>query len=119
MIMLTRQAVAAIAATMNDEGKLGCGIRVSAKTGCSGPTYGMCFEEEPREGDVVIEIRDVRVFVDEASMSLLTGTTIDYLDTPESVGFSFDAPENAAVACSSAESRHNCSCGGIEPPGSR
>ncbi len=112
MIMLTRQAVAAIAATMRDEGKQGCGVRVSAENrGCSGPTYGMNFEEEPREGDVVIEIRDVRVFVDEASMSILTGTTIDYSDAPDNTGFSFDVPESAAAACSSPESGRNCACG--------
>ena len=51
MLMLTRQAVAAIVATMNEEGKQGFGVRVSAEVrGCSGPTFGMRFEEEPREG---------------------------------------------------------------------
>ncbi len=112
MIMLTRRAVAAIAAAMNDEGKQGFGVRVSAEPrGCSGPTFGMHFEAEPSKGDVVIDIRDVRVFVDEESMTILTGTTIDYLDEPDNVGFSFDAPEHAASSCSQPEARHNCSCG--------
>ena len=112
MLMLTRQAVAAIVATMNEEGKQGFGVRVSAEVrGCSGPTFGMRFEEEPRKDDVVIEIRDVRVFVDEASMSILTGATIDYSEAPDNRGFSFDVPEAAMAACSSPESRHNCSCG--------
>jgi len=110
MIMLTRQAVAAIATAMSDEGKPGFGVRVFAENrGCSGPTFGMYFEEAPRKGDVVIDIRDIRVFVDEVSMTILAGTTIDYLDEPDNVGFSFDVPEGAAAACSHPEARHNCS----------
>jgi len=44
-------------------------------------------------------------------MSILTGTTIDYSEAPDNRGFSFDVPEAAMAACSSPESRHNCSCG--------
>jgi iron-sulfur cluster assembly protein len=112
MIMLTREAVAAIGDAMNDEGKQGWGVRISAEIlGCSGATFGMRFEEASRKGDVVIEIRDVRVFVDEASMSILTGTTIDYSEAPDNSGFHFDVPERAADACSHPATRHDCSCG--------
>lgn len=110
MLILTRQAIAAIENSMNANGKCGSGIRINAEPGgCSGPKYSMRFEDEPAEQDVIIEIRDIRVFVDEASMAILSGATVDYSDAPDTFGFNFTlaAPTES---CSPPEASSGCSC---------
>lgn len=100
MIVLTREAIAAIQNSMKVNDRLGYGVRVTAEAGsCSGPKYTMRFEEAPREEDAIIEIRDVRLFVDDATMTMLTGATIDYSNAPENGGFKFDLPVQEESSC--------------------
>lgn len=110
MLILTRQAIAAIDHSMNANGKSGSGIRIMAEAaGCSGPRYSMRFEDEPSEQDVIIEIRDIRVFVDEASMSILSGATVDYSDAPDNFGFNFTLA-TPAESCASEKPSQGCAC---------
>jgi len=71
--------------------------------GCSGPKYTMNFEAAPGEEDAAIEIRNVRLFLDEESMAQLTGATIDYSDAPDNFGFNFNAPVQQASSCGKLE----------------
>jgi len=104
MIVLTRDAIAAIEQSMAREGKIGSGLRIAIESGgCSGHKYSMQFEDEPRENDTVIEIRDVKVFVDPDSAPLLVGTTVDFSSSLEGSGFVFDNP-NAGEKCSCGKS---------------
>ncbi len=65
MIILTREAVTAVHGAIDRAGKPGFGLRLSAESnGCAGPRYAMSLEDEPQADDVVVEIRDLRVFVD-------------------------------------------------------
>lgn len=99
MIVLTREAISAIEKSIQSEGKTGGGLRIAIEGGgCSGHKYSMQFEPEPRDDDTVIEIRDVRVFIDPTSGPLLVGTTVDFSTSPEGSGFVFDNP-NAAEKC--------------------
>jgi iron-sulfur cluster assembly protein len=115
MLILTRPAIAAIEASMNSNDKVGYGVRITAENaGCSGPKYSMRFEQEPLETDVILEIRDVRVFVDEESMNILTGATVDYSESPENFGFNFALalPDEAAAAtCTTPAKSQDCGCG--------
>jgi iron-sulfur cluster assembly accessory protein len=116
MIVLTRPALAAIETSMNANGKTGQGVRLIAEAGgCSGPKYTMRFEEKPEENDAVIEIRNVRVFVDEASMGILSGATVDYSEDPENFGFNFTLAlptEEEASSCSKPpQAGGGCGCG--------
>ena len=71
MIILTREAVTAVHGAIDRAGKPGFGLRLSAESnGCAGPRYAMSLEDEPQADDVVVEIRDLRVFVDPDSMTL-------------------------------------------------
>jgi iron-sulfur cluster assembly protein len=114
MLVLTRPAIAAIESSLRQNDKLGCGVRITAESGgCSGPKFSMTLDNEPLGDDVVIEIREVRVFVDEASMNILRGAMVDYSDDAEDPGFKFTLDPNAEQQCgcksAATESR---SCGG-------
>ncbi len=115
MLILTRPAIAAIEASMKTNDKLGFGVRITAENGgCSGPKYSMRFEQEPLETDVIVEIRDIRVFVDEDSMDILAGATVDYSEAPENPGFNFALAlpsEEQASSCSKPENSQGCGCG--------
>ncbi len=74
----------------------------------------MRFEEAPEPEDTVIEIRDVRLFVNEASLDILTGATIDYSEKPEDPGFNFTLAlpsEEEASTCSKPKPAGGCGCG--------
>ncbi len=69
------------------------GLRVSVLPGgCSGFKYGLNIEEQPMEDDMVIEQNGVRLFVDAFSAQYLNGTTIDYMESMQGAGFSFNNP---------------------------
>lgn len=112
MIILTRAAIGAIETAIQENKKPGYGVRVAAEPGgCSGPKYSMRLEKDPMDGDVILEIRDVRVFVDEASMNILGGATMDFSDDADNYGFSFELQQEAQ-SCSSGEGAHSCNCRG-------
>ncbi len=76
-----------------------CGLRLGVKGGgCSGLTYTMGFDENAKDGDTVIEIDDVKLFVDGKSLFYLSGTVLDYSGGLNGKGFSFSNP-NAAKTC--------------------
>lgn len=75
------------------------GLRIFVHTGgCAGLQYGMAFEGEGRESDIVLESQGVRLYVDPFSATYLEGACIDYEDSPERVGFRVENP-NAATTC--------------------
>jgi iron-sulfur cluster assembly accessory protein len=112
MLILTRPAIGAIESAMRSNDKLSFGVRITAESGCSGPKFSMRFEPEPLSEDVVVEIRDVRVFVDEASMDILRGATVDYTPDGDARGFNFTLDPEASLqsACNSGSSETK-SCG--------
>lgn len=112
MLILTRPAIAAISASLIQNDKQGQGVRITAEAGCSGPKYSMRIEPEPAPNDTVVEIRDVRVFMDQGSATILAGATVDYSEDPENFGFNFALAlptEEQASACTSKPSG-SCSC---------
>jgi iron-sulfur cluster assembly accessory protein len=75
------------------------GLRVYIYSGgCSGFRYGMMIEDAPSGEDRVVEANGFRVYVDESSAGLLTGSQIDYVDTLMGAGFTVNNP-NAVSAC--------------------
>ena len=80
------------------------GLRVGVKGGgCSGLTYTLGFDAEQKEGDTVIEVNDVRLYVDGKSLFYLTGTELDFTDGLDGKGFVFNNP-NATKTCGCGES---------------
>ncbi len=75
------------------------GLRLGVQGGgCSGLTYAMRLESQPRERDKIFEENGVRVFVDPKSYVFLTDTTLDYQETLMRQGFVFQNPQ-AARSC--------------------
>jgi iron-sulfur cluster assembly accessory protein len=75
------------------------GLRVSVTGGgCSGLQYGLALVEAATSDDTIIEVNDLKVFVDPNSAPLLKGVTVDFLDSMEGSGFKFESP-NASTSC--------------------
>ncbi|MFA9517753.1 HesB/IscA family protein [Halopenitus sp. H-Gu1] len=80
------------------------GLRLFVQQGgCAGLSYGMRFDTEPEEDDVVVERHGLRVFVDPASESYVGGSTIDYEDGLQAAGFHVENP-NVVSECGCGES---------------
>jgi iron-sulfur cluster assembly protein len=80
------------------------GLRVGVKGGgCSGLTYSLNFDAQPKEGDTVIENDDIKLFVDGKSLFYLTGTELDFTSGLNGKGFIFNNP-NATKTCGCGES---------------
>ena len=55
------------------------GVRIGVKGGgCSGLSYVLMLEPEPRPNDLILEQDGIRIFVDPKSARFLEGTTLDY-----------------------------------------
>ncbi len=100
MITVTSKAATQaknLIAQENDNSQMG--LRVGVKGGgCSGLTYVLNFEKEPREDDKVFEFEGLRVFMDPKSAIYLNGTQLDFSDGLNGTGFTFVNP-NAQRTC--------------------
>jgi iron-sulfur cluster assembly protein len=75
------------------------GLRLGVQGGgCSGLSYNIRFDTQPRERDRVFQFGDVRVFVDPKSFIYLHGMTLDYQETLMQQGFVFVNP-NSTKSC--------------------
>lgn len=103
-IHLTERAAQKIRTLLEKEGvspEVG-GLRVGVQGGgCSGLSYAMRLDTQPRDRDKIFEEHGARIFVDPKSFLYLNGTTLEYEDTLMRQGFVFQNP-NAA---------RNCGCG--------
>jgi iron-sulfur cluster assembly accessory protein len=70
------------------EGKSQGGLRIyMSGGGCCGPSFGMDINEEPVEGDQVIEKNGLRVFMDTAASEKLKGMEIHFVEEGDNQGF--------------------------------
>jgi iron-sulfur cluster assembly protein len=103
-LQVTERAVKRIRVAMAKEGvspEEG-GLRLGVMGGgCSGLSYSIKFDSQPRERDRIYEFDGVRVFVDPKSFLYLHGMTLDYEETLMRQGFNFINPN----------STHSCGCG--------
>jgi iron-sulfur cluster assembly protein len=103
-IQVTDKALTRIRAAMAKEGISPAegGLRLGVLGGgCSGLSYSVKFDTQPRERDRVYqygETGDVRVFVDPKSFVYLHGMILDYEDTLMRRGFNFINP-NSSKSC--------------------
>ncbi len=100
-IAVTDKAIAKIRSAMAKEGispEEG-GLRLGVQGGgCSGLSYNIRFDTQPRERDRIFQFSDVRVFVDPKSFIYLHGMTLDYQETLMQQGFVFVNPQ-ATKSC--------------------
>lgn len=99
MLTLTESAQKAIGRFIQGAETSVQGLRIQVTGGgCSGMQYGMALEEASKGDDIILEIGEVKVFVDPASAPLLDGVTVDFLDSMDGSGFKFENP-NAKASC--------------------
>ena len=99
VVSLTDAAATKLRELTAEETNPQIGLRVYVYSGgCSGFRYGMMLEDQPTPEDVTVESRGIKVYVDQQSTALLSGSEIDYLDTLMGAGFTVNNP-NAVAAC--------------------
>jgi iron-sulfur cluster assembly protein len=102
MIALTENAASALRSAMDATSTPVVGLRVAAHAGgCSGFQYEMGLVESADPGDLTWESQGLAIFTDAESASRLTGTTIDFIETVDGAGFSFNNPH----------AKSKCGCG--------
>ncbi|MBV8437833.1 MAG: iron-sulfur cluster assembly accessory protein [Silvibacterium sp.] len=103
-IQVTERAIKRIRTAMAKEGVSPTegGLRLGITGGgCSGLSYNIRFDTQPRERDRIYQFDDVRVFVDPKSFIYLNGMILDYEETLMRQGFNFINPN----------STRSCGCG--------
>jgi iron-sulfur cluster assembly protein len=100
-LQVTERAVKRIRIAMAKEGvslEEG-GLRLGVTGGgCSGLSYAIKFDSQPRERDRIYNFDGVRIFVDPKSFLYLHGMTLDYEETLMRQGFNFINP-NSSRSC--------------------
>jgi iron-sulfur cluster assembly protein len=100
-IVVTDKAISKIRSAMAKEnispeqGGLRLGVQGG---GCSGLSYNIRFDTQPRDRDRIFQFENVRVFVDPKSFIYLHGMTLDYQETLMQQGFVFVNPQ-ATKSC--------------------
>jgi iron-sulfur cluster assembly protein len=100
-VQVTERALKAIRVAMAKEGISpdAGGLRLGVQGGgCSGLSYNIRFDTQPRERDRIYQFEDVRVFVDPKSFIYLHGMILDYEETLMRRGFNFVNP-NSTKSC--------------------
>lgn len=98
-LKLTESAIAQVKKLLARDNRTEHGLRVSVTDGgCSGHSYKLDFDKEPKAGDIALDQNGVKVFVDSASAPFLQGMLIDYESGLYGGGFKFSNP-NATATC--------------------
>jgi iron-sulfur cluster assembly accessory protein len=104
-ILTITDEAAEMAQEIKDEKDLqGYGVRIYVQQGgCSGYSYGMQFDDDVSDDDIVVEDKGVEFIVDEHSAEYLEGSEVDYVESLQSTGFDITNP-NAESTCGCGES---------------
>ena len=101
-VEVTANAAKRVAWLVAQEGRPGLMLRVSVSGGgCSGFQYGFSFDDAVGGDDRTFERDGVTVVIDEASLDLLNGSQIDFVE--DLIGASFQITNPQATS--------SCGCG--------
>jgi iron-sulfur cluster assembly accessory protein len=111
VLTMTSAAADKVRELIKQENDPALGLRVFvAGGGCSGLQYGMTLDEE-QDGDTIVSVSDIRVFVDDMSLGYITGSEVDYVDSLMGAGFTVNNP-NAVSSCGCGHSFKTADGGG-------
>ena len=91
-----------IMSTNNHKDTLGLRISVTSG-GCAGMSYKMDYVKKKIDGDEMIKVDEINVFIDPAAIMYLLGTKMDYREDKFTSSFVFNNP-NANRTCGCGES---------------
>lgn len=98
-VSLSDSAVKRIASLISAEGDTNLMLRLSVSGGgCSGFQYGFSFDNTVQADDHLFERDGVKVVIDEASLDLLNGAEIDFVEDLVGAAFQVKNP-NAKSSC--------------------
>jgi iron-sulfur cluster insertion protein len=98
-INLTESAARRIAVLKAEENAETASLRIVVSGGgCSGFQYGLSFDDQRNDDDVVFERDGVGIVVDEVSLDLLNGAEVDFVEDLMGASFQIKNP-NAASSC--------------------
>jgi len=93
MIQLTEAAASALHSAIATVPTSIAGLRLVVQSrGCAGFQYEMGLAEQAKPEEISYESRGVKILLDPSSVAMISGTTIDFIDSQEGTGFSFDNP---------------------------
>ncbi|MBI2655091.1 iron-sulfur cluster assembly accessory protein [Candidatus Woesearchaeota archaeon] len=99
MVSLTEKAANKVKQMLEKENKKDYGLRVGiVMGGCSGYMYDISLDKAPKESDIVIEEKGVRIFMNPESIAFMKGSTVDYKDGLQNAGFKISNP-NVKRSC--------------------
>ena len=100
LVSLTSEAITEVKRLLSTEKEV-TGLRLEVKGGgCSGMSYGLGFDNQ-KEDDHVIEIEDVKVYLDPKSAIYLKGVVVDFQGGLQGKGFMIKNPQ----------AKSSCGCG--------
>src|SRR3989338_10434830 len=92
-ISLTEKAAAKVKQMISKENKENYGLRLGIVAGgCSGYMYEIQLEKEPKENDMVMEDKGIKIFINPESIPFMKGSTVDYRDALQNSGFKINNP---------------------------
>ena len=104
MITLTSNAINQIRKLVLSRKSKPLGIKLDIETkGCSGLTYKLEYVDNPLEEDEVVDVEDIKIFVNPKASLFLIGTQMDYQEGELESGFKFTNP-NEKGRCGCGES---------------
>jgi len=99
IVTLTDKAANKVKSLLEKENKPDYGLRVGVTSGgCSSYMYDISLEKSPKENDVVIEEKGVKLFMNPESIAFMKGSTVDYVDSLTNAGFKINNP-NVKTTC--------------------
>jgi iron-sulfur cluster assembly protein len=105
-ITLTKRAADKYRQILEEEGKVGWGLRFGDKAaGCSGFEYVLDYAEKAGNDDTVFHSEGVEIYVHTADVSRFYGVEIDFFDGLNGSGFKISNP-NAKGSCGCGKSQN-------------
>ena len=104
LISVTDKAANKLASLLEEKGQPEGALRLKVVGGgCSGLQYVMDLIDGPKERDILVPTRNVRLVVDPKSALFVSGSVLDYSEDLQKGGFKVTNP-NAVAHCSCGES---------------
>ncbi|MDR3514308.1 MAG: iron-sulfur cluster insertion protein ErpA [Azospirillaceae bacterium] len=98
-VILTEAAARRIAVLRQQDGNLALMLRLAVSGGgCSGFQYGFTFDDTVNDDDATFTRDDVTLVIDDTSLDLLNGSTLDFVEDLMGSSFQVRNP-NATATC--------------------
>jgi iron-sulfur cluster assembly accessory protein len=94
MVDVSPEATKFINDLLTKNEKQGFGVKIyMAGVGCSGPQFGMSFQESKKDGEIEQKVDGFSFYFDDETREFLDGCKIDFIETPQGSGLIIQNPE--------------------------